>query len=347
MSHHLDSPLARQDVRLDITDLYVFRGTMGTVFVLDVNSSISGDAAPQGFHPEARYEFRVDRDGDAVADLTYRITFGERDGNGQQDLELRLLDGTDPSPDPTGGRVLARGTTNHVADDDGVRLWAGLAADPFSIDPAVLQAVGEAFAHGHAVELGGWQPAGAVDLFAGTSVNTIVLEIPDAALGSGQDIGVWAVTMLATDAGGWRPINRAGRPMIQPIFNPAASELASDYNTTRPSADRSNYADRFARQVAAVVRALGSAADPAAYGARVAELILPDLLRYRVGSPASFGFAGMNGRNLADRAPEVMYSLVTNSAFDVGLRLLPAQAPTPTPHFPYVARRRAEVPASS
>jgi hypothetical protein len=42
-----------------------------------------------------------------------------------------------------------------------------------------------------------------------------------------------------------------------------------------------------------------------------------------------------------------MYSLVTNSAFDVGLRLLPAQAPTPTPHFPYVARRRAEVPASS
>ncbi len=26
MSHHLDSPIARQDVRLDITDLYVFRG---------------------------------------------------------------------------------------------------------------------------------------------------------------------------------------------------------------------------------------------------------------------------------------------------------------------------------
>ena len=34
MSHHLDSPLARQDVRLDITDLYVFRGETGTVFVI-------------------------------------------------------------------------------------------------------------------------------------------------------------------------------------------------------------------------------------------------------------------------------------------------------------------------
>ena len=34
MSHHLDSPLARQDIRLDITDLYLFRGEIGTVFVI-------------------------------------------------------------------------------------------------------------------------------------------------------------------------------------------------------------------------------------------------------------------------------------------------------------------------
>jgi hypothetical protein len=35
MSHHLDSPIARQDIRLDITDLYVFRGETGTVFVIN------------------------------------------------------------------------------------------------------------------------------------------------------------------------------------------------------------------------------------------------------------------------------------------------------------------------
>jgi hypothetical protein len=34
MSHHLDSPIARQDVRLDITDLFVFRGETGTAFVI-------------------------------------------------------------------------------------------------------------------------------------------------------------------------------------------------------------------------------------------------------------------------------------------------------------------------
>jgi hypothetical protein len=36
MSHHLDSPIACQDIRLDITDLYIFRGETGTVFVINV-----------------------------------------------------------------------------------------------------------------------------------------------------------------------------------------------------------------------------------------------------------------------------------------------------------------------
>ena len=30
MSHRLDSPIARQDIRLNITDLYLFRGGTGT-----------------------------------------------------------------------------------------------------------------------------------------------------------------------------------------------------------------------------------------------------------------------------------------------------------------------------
>ena len=34
MSHHLDSPIARQDIRLDITNLH--RGEIGTVFDIKV-----------------------------------------------------------------------------------------------------------------------------------------------------------------------------------------------------------------------------------------------------------------------------------------------------------------------
>ena len=65
MSHHLDSPIARQDIRLDITDLYVFRGQTGTVFVINVCHSIFGPIPSPGYHPEGMYEFKVDGNGDA------------------------------------------------------------------------------------------------------------------------------------------------------------------------------------------------------------------------------------------------------------------------------------------
>ena len=91
MSHHLNSPIARQDVRLDITDLYVFKGETGTVFVINVCHSIAGPIPVPGYHPEGMYEFKVDLNGDAVEDVTYRITFDARDAAGKQRFVLRRI----------------------------------------------------------------------------------------------------------------------------------------------------------------------------------------------------------------------------------------------------------------
>ncbi len=99
MSHHLDSPIARQDIRLDITDLYLFRGQTGTVFVINVCHSIFGPIPLPGYHPEGMYEFKVDLKGDAVEEITYRFTFNERDENGKQSYVVRHIKGavaTDP-----------------------------------------------------------------------------------------------------------------------------------------------------------------------------------------------------------------------------------------------------------
>ena len=77
MSHHLDTPLAAQNGQLYIDDLYVFAGEGSTVFAMDVNSNITGVYAEPGFHPEARYEFKVHFDGADHETLTYRFSFGE------------------------------------------------------------------------------------------------------------------------------------------------------------------------------------------------------------------------------------------------------------------------------
>jgi hypothetical protein len=161
MSHHLDSPLARQDVRLDITDLYVFRGETGTVFAFNVCHSIAGDIPAPGFHPEGKYEVNLG----VEPELTYRFTFAERDGDGRQRFSVHGVLG---DSDRDGDR-LAEGTTEEVVHtSDGGRVWAGRAGDPFWIEPDVLHAVGHAFQDGTTVDLSGWDPEGAHNLSPGT-----------------------------------------------------------------------------------------------------------------------------------------------------------------------------------
>src|SRR5262245_40041366 len=77
MSHHLDTPLAAQNGQLFIDDMYVFSGNASTVFIMDVNSNITGVHVKPGFHHEARYEFKVHFDGADFETLTYRVSFEE------------------------------------------------------------------------------------------------------------------------------------------------------------------------------------------------------------------------------------------------------------------------------
>jgi hypothetical protein len=148
-------------------------------------------------------------------------------------------------------------------------------------------------------------------------------------------VGVWALASLATDAGGWRPINRAGLPMIHPLFTQLDEELADQLNTNVPADDRRLHADRIATMVAGVIRANGTALDPDAYAWRVVEQILPNILPYAIGSPASYGFAGWNGRSLIDNAPDVMFSFAANTPVALGIGR-DSVAAKPSPMFPYV-----------
>jgi hypothetical protein len=312
VSHHLDSPQAQQDPRLDISDVYLFRGTTGTVFVLNVNP-LSGTG---GFHPEGRYEFKVDVDGDAVEDITYRVTFDEADADGTQPWHLERLDGADAADDSATGIPLSRGTTGvEGVTHDGIRVYAGAAADTFYIDGGVVTAVCAALATGTAPDL---SSASGTNLFAGTNVRTIVLEVPDDALGA-TDIGFWGRTALATDSGGWRSINRCALPLMNTLFNPSDSELANEWNATAPVDGAKLHRPRLVALITGAVAATGSSPDPAGYAERVADLLLPDVLRYQVGTPATFGFAHRNGRGLTEPVPEVMFALVLNRAVPLGL----------------------------
>jgi hypothetical protein len=340
MSHHLDSPLARQDVRLDITDLYVFRGEIGTVFVINVCHSIAGDIPTPGFHPEGMYEFKVDLDGDAIEDLTFRLIFDERDAAGRQRFALHRTVGRKAVDPSAAGELLAQGVTGEtVVAPSGLRLWTGKAGDPFWIEPDVLHAVGHAFQDGAAIDLAGWDPSKAKNLFAGHTAYAIVLEVPDAELlagaSAGRRIGVWAVATLDTDAGGWRSINRIGLPMIHPLFTQFNEDLGDRLNAGRPADDLATYGEAVTKAVAGVVAANGTSEDPMSYGARVARRFFPNILPYEVGTPAAFGFVEWNGRSMTDNAPEVMFSIAANTPVRLGIGKESVTA-RPSRVFPYV-----------
>ena len=207
-----------------------------------------GPIPTPGYHPEGMYEFKVDLNGDAVEDVTYRLTFDERDEHGKQRYVVRCIRGAAASDPHAAGTVVAQGTTDEtVTTTSGLRVWAGKAGDPFWIEPDVLHAVGHAFQDGKIVDLSGWDPRRAKNLFAGHTVYSIVLEVPDANYsldaGDNRRIGVWAVSTLATDAGGWRSINRVGLPMIHPLFTQYNEDLGNRLNAGRPADDFATYGE--------------------------------------------------------------------------------------------------------
>jgi hypothetical protein len=339
MSHHLDSPIARQDVRLDITDLYVFRGQAGTVLAINVCHSLGKPTIP-GYHPEGMYEFKVDVNGDAVEEVTYRLTFDERDQQGQQRYTVRRIRGAEAVDPHAAGTVIAQGKTDEtVTTPSGVRAWAGKAGDPFWIEPDVLHAVGHAFQDGTTVNLADWDPSQAKNLFAGQTVYSIVLELPDGELladaGNQRRIGVWALSTLATDAGGWRSINRIGLPMLPPLFAQYNEDLGNRLNAGRPSDDFATWGEAITKKIAAVVAAYGTAEDPHAYGEKIAHRLFPNMLPYEVGTQASLGFTGWNGRSLIDNAPNVMFSTAANTPISLGIGKESVTS-KPRPAFPYV-----------
>ncbi len=77
MSHHYSGPnigFPRGDARLDLTDLYAFPKPGDpdkSILIMNLHPSVGlnppGPTTAEPFAPEARYELKIDTDGDAVA----------------------------------------------------------------------------------------------------------------------------------------------------------------------------------------------------------------------------------------------------------------------------------------
>jgi len=300
MSHHYSGPdfgFPRGDARLDLTDLYAFPkpGDAGkSILIMDVHPSAAkkppGPTTAEPFAPEAIYELKIDTDGDAVANIAYRVRFSASK-DGTQTARVRRAEGVQAADAGDGGQTIldgapvSTGREAQVTEVGDHRFFAGWRSEPFffDVDGALnnLQFTGD-------------------DYFADKDVCSIVLELPNSALGS-KAVGLWARTLIpATGAGGdWVQADRGALPAQTPFL---AGEQNAEYLAGEPVDD--------ARFVAVFAHALEHAGGyKPEEASRVAAKLLPDLLRYDPARPASFPG---NGRALTDDVQDAFLAILTN-----------------------------------
>src|SRR5690348_11661681 len=149
MSHHYSGPnfgFPHGDARLDLTDLYAFPkpgDASKSILIMNVHPSAIvdplGPTTAEPFATEALYEIQIDTDGDAVADIAYRLRFSYAEG-GSQVATLRRAEGAQAAGMTDSGRVIVEaapvstGRNAHVTEAGGYRLFVGWRSDPFFFD---------------------------------------------------------------------------------------------------------------------------------------------------------------------------------------------------------------------
>src|SRR5437773_10963817 len=191
-SDHKDSALLAADHAADIADVYTFRSPVhpdNVVLVMTVSGFIPpSEASTTFFDPGVLYQWKLDNNGDAVADLVIQAFVTGTGGHqvmhfrgpapaSQIGATSRVLEGPE-----TATVAVSNTPTPVVASRNGMTVFAGVRDDPFFFD--LVQ-----FKHIIAGEATSFRNPG-IDTFAGTNVLAIVVELPSSLLGNSK-LGVW------------------------------------------------------------------------------------------------------------------------------------------------------------
>jgi len=265
-SSHREAPLIAEDPSADTTDLYAFRSPDAPDALTVIANWIPAEDPAAGpnwyrFSERARYLIKIDRNGDAKPDVTYRLRFTNREdslflGNTVQDYTVTRVTRGDEE-------VIARGVTppnnigprstpnyNQLAQNavtplrGGGKVFAGQREDAFFADiGAIFDLV--------AIRKGTGNMGGGKDFFAGYAVHGIALQIPIAQLDDADHVvGVWATTERPRlkirqyrrngvrrfhQERHWVQVSRLGNPLINEVVIPTT--LKDRWNRLSPDSD--------------------------------------------------------------------------------------------------------------
>ena len=295
------------DARVDITDVFAFAAQeeedefSRTALVLNVNPLTLASA----FDPDAIYEVLVDTNADATPDITFKTQFSAVGSDGSQRATVVRAVGADANSRDFSGKVIIKnapvsfGREERIAERKDFKFFAGVRSDPFFFDLLGF--------------LAGFKFTGS-DFFVDKNVFGTVLEVPNSALGTNPNIGVWSRILIpAKDletpgTGGLVQIDRMGRPAINTVFNHGADKVT--FNTIEPTGDRTTVTTTGKTFLANFEDVLASFGYDGGSAASIAQILLPDILTFNFNNNAGF----LNGRKLTDDVIDIELNLVTKGA---------------------------------
>ena len=364
MSHHFDWPIpgVPGTMNQDVSDVHCFAGPSdndGPRTVIGMNASPM-DGAP--WDPGCLYELKLDLNGDLVEDITWRFTFPPPDPvtNEPKYFQVAQLNGADATSRTAPGMIITPPNApvgEVLSVNDGIKIFAGKRRDSFFTDVRVPEAERSVLPppKHESADPGLGNLKMLTDMpFLKQNVRLVMVELPATITGRDR-IQCWGSTAIFdTGHGVWHQIQRAAGPDTAVVFDNGNAPYLTTINSTGPSADLAgrpnNPAIAAAKgvwgtlrdQVAAVVEAKGTydqgvngRPTPKAYGAWVADTLLPNVLRFTPGTTALWDpWNGVqNGKGLTEELASNFAKMITNTDFSTGL----TQPGDITPYFPYLA----------
>ncbi|HVQ17758.1 MAG TPA: DUF4331 domain-containing protein [Actinomycetes bacterium] len=263
-SSHREAPLIAGEPQYDATDLYAFVSPDHPKTTTIVTNWIPFEDPTGGpnfysFATDARYDVRIDNNGDARTDKLFRYTFtssyqskntflyanGPVDSLNDPNLNFRqhftltrIANGhsTVIAKGPVAPSNVGEATIPDYAAlrDEAItpmtsgkgKVYAGQADDPFFADLRVF----DLLYGGDLSEVG-------TDSLAGYNVNTTVMRLPSTALTTNDDpvVGVWTTTSRRTESGKWQQISRLGNPLVNEVVIPLKNK--DKFNASYPVND--------------------------------------------------------------------------------------------------------------
>ena len=276
-SSHREAPQTLRDPLVDNTDVYAFVSPdkPNTTTLIANFQPFQDPSGGPNFYPwedNARYEIKVDSNGDAKPDTTFRWTFKTQDQRGlktflynngpvtsldDENLLFRqtyTLERIDAGGDATTLASNAPVAPSHVGDASipdyaqlrrqaisdvrgGGKAFAGQADDPFFLDIRVFDLL-----------YGGDLSETGVDSLDGKNVNTLAVQVPTSSLTRKGDpvIGVWSTTSRRSmntinpdgtrkASGDFVQVSRLGNPLVNEVVIPTG--LKDAFNSLTPDKD--------------------------------------------------------------------------------------------------------------